>query len=152
MRTKATLSLVDVNVLLALLDGDHPDHEVATNWFDTPGMQWALCPFTEAAMLRYLTAPKAIGMSMAEATEILNKWKNWRGYHYVALQEDWQTVTRPFSKHLQGHNQITDAFLLGTAIQKKIVLVTFDKGFLHMGRDFIDHVHLLSQEGLTPAQ
>ena len=102
-----------------------------------------LCPYTEAAMLRYLTSPKAIGMSMREATEMLTEWKNWPGYRYVALQEDWRTLTKPFSRYLQGHNQITDAFLLGTAIQRKMVVVTFEKGFLHMGREFIDHVHLL---------
>jgi predicted nucleic acid-binding protein len=47
--------LLDVNILVALLDEDHIHHQRATAWFDTPGLQWAVCPFTEAGFLRYMT-------------------------------------------------------------------------------------------------
>jgi uncharacterized protein len=35
-------------------------------------------------------------------------------------------LSGPFFKRLFGHNQITDAYLLGVAIHEGLVLVTFD--------------------------
>jgi uncharacterized protein len=45
--------LLDVNVLIALIDPAHPDHDAADIWFaslDNPS--WATCPLTENAILR----------------------------------------------------------------------------------------------------
>jgi predicted nucleic acid-binding protein len=62
--SKASRYLLDVNVLVALLDEDHIHHQPVTEWFDTPGLQWAVCPFTEAGFLRYMTRPKTGDMSV----------------------------------------------------------------------------------------
>jgi predicted nucleic acid-binding protein len=55
------------------------------------------------------------------------------------------TLTAPLRRaHINGHQQVTDAYLLGLAIKEKGVLVTFDKGIQYMaGAEF-------SRERSTP--
>lgn len=124
--------LLDVNVLVALLDEDHFHHEFVVHWFHTPGLQWALCAFTEAGLLRHMTRPKIGDMDMEEAIAMLARLTGVPGYHYQPITADWQTLTEVFSKRLEGHNQITDAYLLGLALREGLTLVTLDKGILHM--------------------
>jgi toxin-antitoxin system PIN domain toxin len=52
-------SLLDVNVLLALLDSDHVDHSRATDWLDAEiSAGWASCPITENGFVRVLSQPR----------------------------------------------------------------------------------------------
>ncbi|MEA9444378.1 hypothetical protein SK355_03445 [Candidatus Fukatsuia symbiotica] len=45
--------LLDVNVLIALIDPAHIQHDAAHNWFKKQGQQaWATCPLTENGVLR----------------------------------------------------------------------------------------------------
>lgn len=67
--------LLDVNVVLALLDHDHIHNEVTEDWFSTPGLQWALCPFTEAGVIRFFTRPKTGDMSMEQIAAMLDSLK-----------------------------------------------------------------------------
>ena len=47
--------LLDVNVLIALIDSAHLDHDRAHEWFAAEGKHaWATCPMTENAVLRIL--------------------------------------------------------------------------------------------------
>lgn len=138
--TKAVVHLLDVNVVIALLDQAHIHHQAAEAWFDTPGLQWALCAFTEAGALRFFTRPKTGDMSMEQVTAMLERLKGQPGYHYQPILVDWQTLTKPFFKRLFGHNQITDAFLLGLAVHEGLVLVTFDGGILHLAGEYGKHV------------
>lgn len=136
--------LVDVNPVLARLDEAHEHHEIAKEWFATSGLQWALCPFTEAGVLRYFTRPKTGGISMGEATAMLEQLKQeLPGHRYQPITGDWQTMTKPFFNRLQGHNQVTDAYLLGVAIQEGLVLATFDQAMLHMAGEHRNHVRVL---------
>ena len=144
--TKGPTYLLDVNVLVALLDEDHVHHRVVTKWFDTPGLQWALCPFTEAGLLRYMTRPKMGDMSMEEATAMLAQLKQEAGYHYQPIAGDWQTLCGPFFKRLFGHNQVTDAYLLGLAVHRGLVLATFDRAILHLAGEHGKHVLLLEEK------
>ena len=141
--TKAPVYLMDVNTVLALLDEAHIHNQAVNEWFDTPGLQWALCPFTDAGVLRFFTRPKTGGMSMGEVTAMLDRMKQEPGYHYQPIASDWQTLTKPFFKRLQGHKQVTDAYLLGLAVQEGLVLATFDKAIPHMAGEYGKHVHLL---------
>ena len=46
-------ALLDINVLIALLDGDHVHHKSAWGWFEhniEPG--WATCPITQNGCIR----------------------------------------------------------------------------------------------------
>jgi uncharacterized protein len=137
--------LLDVNVLVALLDEDHQHHRRATAWFDTPGLQWAICPFTEAGFLRYMTRPKTGDVTMEEATVMLERLAQEPGYRYQAISAGWQTLCGPFFKRLFGHNQITDAYLLGVAIHEGLVLVTFDKTIWHLAGEHSRHLFILME-------
>src|ERR1700688_1960603 len=119
--------LLDVNVLVALLDERHVHHHLVTKWFNSPGLQWALCPFTEAGFLRYATRSALGGMGMGDATAMISRSAESPCSHYQPISADWRSLCGPFSKRLFGHNQVTDAFLLGIALRGGLVLATFDK-------------------------
>ncbi len=140
---KQPVHLVDTNVLLALLDEAHVHHRIVQRWFDTPGLRWALCPFTEAAVLRYFTRPKTGDLSMEQVTTMLDTLKQQPGYRYQPIAADWHALTKPFAKRIHGHNQVTDAYLLGTAIQEGLVLTTFDKGMQHLAQEHQKNILLL---------
>ncbi len=135
--------LLDVNVVLALLDQAHVHNSKADEWFDTLGLRWALCAFTEAGVLRFFTRPKTGGMSMEQVTAMLEELRQQPGYHYQPVTGDWQALTKPFFKRVHGHNQVTDAYLLGLAVREGLVLTTFDKGLLHLAGEHERHVLVL---------
>ena len=141
---KAPRYLLDVNVLVALLSEDHIHHSVVTAWFNTPGLQWALCAFTEAGFLRNATAPRPGQISMGEATAVLATLTQQPGYLYVPVTTAWHTLCAPFFPRLYGTKQVTDAYLLGLAVQSGLVLVTMDKAILHLsGNEHERHALLL---------
>jgi toxin-antitoxin system PIN domain toxin len=141
--SKATRFLLDVNVLVALLDEDHAHHQLVSEWFDTPDLLWAVCSFTEAGFLRYMTRPKLGDVSMEEASAMLAQLAQQPGYQFQSISVDWQTLCATFFKRLFGPNQITDAYLLGLAVREGLVLVTFDRAILHLAGEHSKHVHLL---------
>lgn len=140
---EASVHLLDVNLVIALLDQAHVHNQAAEQWFDTPGLQWALCAFTEAAVLRFFTRPKTGDMSMDQVTAMLDRLKQEPGYRYQPISTEWQTLTKPFFKRLHGHNQVTDAYLLGLAVSEGLILTTFDRPILHMAAEHSRHVLVL---------
>lgn len=139
------LHLIDVNVLIARLFENHEHHDRATEWFGAPGLQWALCPWTEAGFLRFATQPNRL--SMSEATGLLDDLAQQPGYNYHSCAQNWRTLTKPFFRRLHGHNQVTDAYLLGMAIHDGLVLSTFDKGILHLAGEYATQVQIVGQTG-----
>jgi len=137
--------LLDVNVLVAILNEDHQHHRSASQWFNVPGIQWALCPFTEAGVLRTMARPIVGNVSLSEATLMLEGLTQKPGYCYQPISSDWQTLTKPFFERLFGHKQITDAYLLGLAIREGMVLATFDRAILHMAGIQSNHVLVLTE-------
>lgn len=148
MSLTSPLYLPDGNVLIARAFELHTHHRAATEWFNTPGLQWALCPFAEAALVRFATDTR-VGrgdLSMADATAIIEKLSRHPGFHYHTVTNDWRTLTKPFFKRLHGHKQVTDAYLLGQAVQDGLILVTFDRGIVHVAGEHGKHVHLLESK------
>ena len=64
--------LLDVNVLLAAIWSDHPQHAKAFAWLS--GKSVMLCPLSELGFLRISTNKKAIHAPMAKARELLNRF------------------------------------------------------------------------------
>ena len=137
--------LLDVNTLIAILDEDHTHHVAATKWFSTVD-RWALCPFTEAGFLRHMTRAVTGGLSVDEATKLLTHLTSEPGFSYQPIPTGWQTLAAPFLQRVFGHNQITDAFLLGLAIEAGLILATFDRAILHMAGEYRNQVLLLVAE------
>ena len=51
-------ALLDVNVLIALLDGEHLHHRLAAQWLQEHGeLGWASCPLTQNGCLRIISLP-----------------------------------------------------------------------------------------------
>ncbi len=51
--------LLDVNVLIALVDPRHVQHDAAHGWFAQRGhTSWATCPLTENGLLRIVSHPR----------------------------------------------------------------------------------------------
>ena len=49
------IALLDVNVLIALVDGQHVHHDLAHHWFSRHAPAgWATSPLTQNALLRIL--------------------------------------------------------------------------------------------------
>jgi predicted nucleic acid-binding protein len=91
-----------------------------------------------------MTRPKTGGLAMEEASLLLASLAAQSGYRYQPIPAGWHTLTRPFAQRLFGHNQITDAFLLGLALHEDLTLVTFDKALLHLAGEHRTHVLLLN--------
>jgi hypothetical protein len=65
-------------------------------------------------------------------------------YGYWGIRESWVDLTAPFAARVNGHQQVTDAYLLGLVVNEKGLLVTFDKGIQYMaGEEFKQNVLLL---------
>ena len=53
-----TRYLLDVNVLIALFDPAHLNHDAAHQWFGETGAEaWASCPLTENGFVRVISHP-----------------------------------------------------------------------------------------------
>ena len=82
---------------------------------------------------------------MDEATAMLERLKLRPGYSLQPIHADWQALTEPFLRRVHGHNQVTDAYLLGLAIREGLVLTTFDKALLHLAGEHKAHVLVLGE-------
>jgi toxin-antitoxin system PIN domain toxin len=122
-------SLLDVNVLIALLDADHSLHARAIEWFGTHAREgWATCPITQNGCIRIMSHPAypnsfpagAIMERLAEATASAAHvfWPD-----DISLSD--KRVADPMRIH--GPRQLTDAYLLALAVRHKGRFVTFDE-------------------------
>jgi uncharacterized protein len=139
--------LLDLNVLVALTDSEHRHYRKVQEWFDAHGKSdFGICPLTEAGFVRVTTNPTyPSGPRKFElATAILQMLKGHPGYWYCEMVESWDPLTAPFAARITGHQQVTDAYLLGLAIKQNGVLVTLDKAIQYMaGAKFRDNVCVL---------
>ena len=128
-----TAYLLDVNVLIALGWRAHPDHGRAQSWFaKNSRVGWATCPFTQAAFVRIISNPafSADAVLPVEALRLLTANLNHPTHQFWADNISLWDAVRHFEGHLVGHQQITDAYLLGLAIHKKGKLATMDRTIL----------------------
>ena len=124
--------LLDVSILVALFDPVHSHHRIATRWFSSPGLRWGVCAFTEAGFLRITTSTPAGRRTLEQATNIVRSFSNDPNFTYWPMRTSWTSLVAPFAGRLYGHQQITDAYLLGLAIKENGILVTLDRAFKQM--------------------
>lgn len=121
-------SLLDVNVLIALLDQGHLHHAAARDWLSRNIKQgWASCPLTQNGCIRILSQPAYPGaLPPAAVAERLVAATNtdWHEFWPDSLSlldgagVNWNSVL--------GSRQVTDAYLLALAVNRGGRLVTFD--------------------------
>jgi len=117
---------------MALTQPEHRYFETATEWFNTPGLDWGLCAFSEAGFLRLSANPNVGKLTVEDATAMLAALVKRPGYRFWPITADWASLAHPFSERVVGHQQITDAYLLGLAVKENAVLVTTDKAMRYM--------------------
>jgi len=123
--------LLDANVLIALCWSNHAHHKAALSWFKGHAAHgWATCAFTQSAFVRVILQPAFSNSAMqaAEVIELLALNTAHAKHHYLDVDFDMRALQTACTGGLLGHRQITDAWLLATAIRHKTKLVTFDAG------------------------
>ena len=68
--------LLDVNVLLAAIWDNHPQHAKSFAWLS--GKSVLLCPLAELGFLRISSNPKAINAPLEKARELLKRFSDER--------------------------------------------------------------------------
>ena len=121
-------SLLDVNVLIALLDADHSLHARATDWFASNAKSgWSSCPITQNGCVRIMSHPgypnsvpvSAVMQRLGEATAspVHAFWPD-----DISLLD--QKIVNASRVH--GPRQLTDVYLLALAVRHGGKFVTFD--------------------------
>ena len=143
------VSLLDVNVLVALAWPSHIHHQQAHHWFRRNRVQgWATCSITQCGFIRLSSNSNIIreAVSPLEAITLLKEITQLEGHLFW---KDTISITEKFVPVdlLVGHRQVTDAYLLGLAIAHKGQLVTLDKklsGLLKKHSPYEERLHIIS--------
>ena len=122
-------ALLDINVLLALLDTDHVDHDRARGWLSAEiDHGWASCAITQNGFVRIISQPRYPSpIATAEAVDLLAA--ACAGEHHSFWPCDVSVLDGAVveTRHLLGPRQVTDAYLLALATQHGGRFVTFDR-------------------------
>ena len=127
--------LLDTNLLIALLWPSHEQHAPAVAWFARHRSRgWATCPFTQAGFVRIVSNPafSRDAVQPRDATQVLVA-------NTSAKDHVWWADDLPFAEavsfagvRLIGHQQVTDAYLLGLAIHHGGSLATLDRSVVSL--------------------
>jgi toxin-antitoxin system PIN domain toxin len=130
-------SLLDVNVLVALLVQEHEHHRIAIEWFATAaGDGWATCTVTELGVIRVCAqVPGTRWPPEATADRLLMMIVTNR--EYVWWPSAVSPAVLPEVRSAETGKQVTDRYLLGLARRNRGKLVTFDRALAAAGGDSV---------------
>ena len=78
---------------------------------------------------------------MSEALEMLREIKELPNVAHLAMEGSLLSLVAPLASRLHGYRQVTDALLLGLAIESRSILVTLDRRIEALaGSEFKDHL------------
>ena len=126
-----SIALLDVNVLVALFDPAHANHDEAHEWFARNRKHgWATCPITINGFVRVVSNPAYPAFDhdpAGIARRIRSLCAHHTGHRFwedsISLADD-----KLFRlSNLRGHQQITAVYLLGLAVRNLGRLATFDR-------------------------
>lgn len=121
--------LLDTNLLIALLWPAHEHHHLAVKWFTRHrGKGWATCPLTEAGFVRIVSNPafSRDAVQPREALELLRANTTSKEHQFWPDELPVAEAVVFAGVRLLGHQQVTDAYLLGLAIRSGGRLATLD--------------------------
>ncbi|MDR0627758.1 MAG: VapC toxin family PIN domain ribonuclease [Bifidobacteriaceae bacterium] len=126
--------LLDANILIPLADSGNTDHGAAITWLGR-SKQFATCPITEGALVRYMvrigagSAAAARLVSAVAASPRAHFWPDDLSYAKVALDD------------VYGHRQVTDSYLLALVRHHPGArLATFDQALAARATDVAELV------------
>jgi uncharacterized protein len=131
-------SLLDVNVLIALLDRGHIHHRAAHAWLaDNESFGWASCPITQLGCLRIMAQPayqRPLPVAMvAEKLRLATA-----GSDHQFWPDTLEPIQRPKGKPITdvlGHRQLADRYLVMLAKHHQGRFISFDARIELTGED-----------------
>jgi hypothetical protein len=125
-----TTFLLDVNVLIALVDPSHLQHDQAHAWFAKVGHKsFATCPLTENGLVRIVGHPRYPNSPGPPAVVVqsLAAIRALRGHAF--WPDDLSIADGSFfaATLLSSHTRVTDSYLLALAHANKGRLATMDQ-------------------------
>lgn len=127
-------TLLDANVLIALLVADHVHHDAAEAWFVRSESRFATCPLTEGSVMRLLIRESQ--SAEAARSVIRAVWGDAR-HEFWPDDVSYREVT---VAGVIGHRQVTDAYLAHLARGRGGRLATFDQGLAKLHGDVAELV------------
>jgi toxin-antitoxin system PIN domain toxin len=125
-----TTFLLDVNVLIALIDPSHVQHDHAHAWFSRTGhKRFATCPLTENGLVRIVGHPKYPN-SPGPPSTVLQSLAAIRALPGHEFWPDSVSIADEAffaSELLSSHTRVTDSYLLALAHANKGRLATMDQ-------------------------
>ena len=122
--------LLDVNVLIALIDPGHVQHDAAHDWFEELGQRaWATCPLTENGVLRIVghkNYPNSPGSPAAVAPLLIGLCAL-PGHAFWPDDISMIAAAEFEPERLLSSSQVTDSYLLALAVRHKGKLATLDR-------------------------
>ena len=122
--------LLDTNVLIALLWPSHARHDLAVKWFARHRSKgWATCPLTEAGFVRIVSnaAFSRDAVTPREAAGVLAANTTAKDHAFWPDELPFAEAIAFAGARLVGHQQVTDAYLLGLALRRGGMLTTLDE-------------------------
>ena len=122
-------ALLDVNVLIALLDSDHVDHERVRRWVESEIVHgWASCAITQNGFVRIISQPRYPSpVSPSQAIGRLARAAETKHHEYWLCSASLLDAELIDHSRLHGHRQVTDAYLLALATANGGRFATLDQ-------------------------
>ena len=147
-------SLLDVNVLVALLDRTHLHHRVATVWLAANVSRgWASCPLTQNGCVRILSLPSYRNAQSPSA--VADRLGQATGNKSHEFWPDSVSVVEKGRLHwdrVLSSRQITDVYLLALAVARGGRLVTLDRSIAIEAVPGAVAKHLLVLDSASPSR
>jgi uncharacterized protein len=125
----STRHLLDVNVLLAAIWVDHPQHAKTFAWLS--GKSVLLCPLSELGFLRISTNKKVINAPMEKARKLLSQFATDRRAGRIA--DDLAALDSRAARS----EEVMDLYLADLAPHHGARLATLDQSIAHPAADII---------------
>ena len=126
--------LLDANVLVALVVPDHVHHGAAEAWLATDDRPFATCPVTEGMLVRLLVRE---GAGAAAATAVLAAVARHPRHAFWPADLPYAHADL---RRVDGHRQVTDAYLAALARAHGGRLATFDRALAALHPDVVELV------------
>lgn len=123
-------ALLDINVLIALLDGSHIHHGLVTDWLGNHIDEgWASCPITQNGCIRILSQPGY--PNTVPAAQVAGRLTEAAQHPSHVFWPDSTSLLHPgcliWEKVLSSRH-VTDVYLLALAVRQGGRFVTLDRG------------------------
>ena len=125
-----TRFLLDVNVLIALIDPAHVQHDAAHDWFSRLGHSaWASCPLTENGVLRIVGHPRYPNSpgTPAAVAPLVSTLRALPGHVFWPDDLSLLDSAHVEAARLLSAAQVTDSYLLALARAHGGQLASFDR-------------------------